>query len=151
MLRDAERKILHLLQQEGRISNVELAARVGLSESPCLRRVKQLEDARVITGYAAHVDRRKVGLDVVAFIQVHLDQRTESVTQKFVTAVRDEPRIVECYAVSGAYDYLIKAVARNLDEFSDLAMRRILRFPGVKDITTGFVLEDVKEPSPLPL
>lgn len=151
MLSDSERRLLNLLQREGRLPNVEIAKRVGLSESPCLRRIKQLEASGVIKGYSAVIDRKKVGFDVVALIQVNLDQRTETVTKTFLDAVKNEPQIIECYAVSGSYDYFIKAVVHSIDEFSDLAMKRILKFPGVRDITSAFVLEDLKDSEPLPV
>jgi len=150
-LRRTEREILRALQRDGRMSNVELAERVGLSESPCLRRVRALEEAGVIRGYTATVDRRRIGLDVMAYIQVNLDQRSESDTQKFLDAVGREDRIVECYAMSGTYDFLLKVVAHTIDEFSDLTMRRILRYPGVKDLSSAFALEEIKHSRALPL
>jgi len=151
MIDDTERRILTELQKDGRISNVELADKVGLSESPCLRRVRQLEDADIIKGYTAQLDQKKLGLGVTVFVQVNLDQSTEAMTHNFWEAVRAEPHVVECFAVSGSYDYLLKIVARDLDDFSNIAMRRILKFPGVKDMTSGFVLEEVKGSSQLPL
>lgn len=150
-LRKTERSILRELQRNGRISNVELAERVGLSESPTLRRVRQLENEGVIRHYAAVLDRRRLGLDVMAFIQVNLDQRTEVDTRRFLDAVRDEPRIVECCAMSGNYDYLLKVVADSIDEYSDLTMHRILRFPGVKDVASAFVLREIKTGQELPV
>lgn len=151
MLDDSEKRILSELQKDGRLSNVDLARKVGLSDSPCLRRVKQLESSGVIERYSAVLDHKKVGLDLVAYIQVHLDQRTEAMTRQFNEAVMAEPAITECYALSGNYDFLIKVVARDFDEYSDFAMKRLLRFPGVKDITSGFIMETVKDGTPLPL
>ena len=151
MLDDSERRILRELQKDGRMSNVDLARKTGLSDSPCLRRVKQLEDTEIIASYTAILDHKKIGFDVVAYIQVHLDQRSEAMTRKFKEAVLNEPSITECFAMSGGYDYLIKVVAKDLDDYSDIAMKRVLRFPGVKDITSGFILDDVKTNGPLPL
>ncbi len=151
MLTTVERNILNELQKSGRLSNVELAEHVGLSESPCLRRVKQLEATGVIKGYTAIVDRRKVGFDVSAFIQVNLDQRSETETSKFLKAVHQENRIIECYAMSGGYDYLLKVIATNIDDFADLTMRRLLRFPGVKDVASAFVLEEMKTRGAIPI
>ena len=139
------------MQQYGRISNVELAERVGLSDSPCLRRVRALEETGIIAGYRAVLDRRKLGFDVVAFVQLNLDQQSEAETAKFMQAVRREDRIIECYALSGDHDYLLKVVARNIDEFSELTMKRILRFPGVKDLSSSFVLLDVKDNQGIPV
>lgn len=146
-----ELRILRELQRHGRMSNVELAERAGLSESPCLRRVKALEASGVITGYTAVLDRRRLGLDVVAYIQVNLDQRSEAETSKFLDAVRREERIVECHAMSGSYDYLLKIMAHTVDEFSDLMMHRILRYPGVKDVSSALVLDEVKNSRAVPL
>ncbi|UTA49329.1 Lrp/AsnC family transcriptional regulator [Simiduia sp. 21SJ11W-1] len=147
---DSERQILRLLQQNGRASNVELAQKVGLSESPCFRRVKQLEEAGVISGYAAIVDQRKLGLDVTAFVQVTLDQRLEQDTEAFLEAVAAEGHIMECYATSGDYDFLLRVVARNIDDFADISMRRILKFPGVKNIVSTFSLQTIKNSQVLP-
>ena len=147
----ADRRILAELQRHGRISNVELAEHVGLSDSPCLRRVRALEESGVIAGYRAVLDRRRLGFDVVAFVQLNLDQQSEVETSKFMEAVRREDRIVECYALSGDHDYLLKVVARTIDEFSDLTMKSILRFPGVKDLSSSFVLLDVKDSQLIPI
>lgn len=146
-----ETRILRVLQQQGRISNVELANRVGLSESPCLRRVRMLEESGVILGYGAVVDRRKLGLDVMAYIQVNLDQRSDENTRQFLDKVRREERIVECYAMSGSHDFLLKIIAHNIDEFSDLTMHKILRYPGVKDVSSAFVLQEIKNSRSVPL
>lgn len=146
----SEKAILTSLQREGRMSNVELAQAVGLSESPCFRRVKQLEDERVITGYCAVVDQRQLGLEVTAFVQVDLEQCSEAETEGFMAAVRAEEYIIECYAMSGDYDYLLKVVARNIDHFGEITMRRILKFPGVKNIVSSFNLLEVKNSRELP-
>lgn len=147
----SSRSILQWLQRDGRLSNVELARKVGLSESPCLRRVKQLEESGVIRGYAAVLDRRRIGLDVTAFVQVSLDKHPQSNTPKFLVAVGAEPHIVECHATSGAYDYLLKVVAHNIDHFSELCMERILKYPGVRDVASSFSLREVKCSRELPL
>jgi Lrp/AsnC family leucine-responsive transcriptional regulator len=147
----ADRRILRELQQHGRLSNVELAERVGLSESPCLRRVRQLEQAGIITGYGARVDHRRLDIHVLAYIQVNLDQRSEADTAAFRSAVAEEPAIIECYAVTGSYDYLLKAAVADLDEFADLTMQRILRYPGVTSITSGLILKVLKEYAGFPI
>ncbi|WP_372862561.1 Lrp/AsnC family transcriptional regulator [Spongiibacter sp.] len=147
----SERDILTQLQANGRISNVELAERVGLSESPCFRRVKQLEESGLIRGYAAVVDQRKLGMEVTAFVQVTMAQQSDTDTQKFIACVQAEEHIMECYAMSGSHDYLMKVVARNIDHFSELAMRRILKFPGVKNVESSFNLQEVKHSRVLPI
>lgn len=141
----ADQRILRELQVNGRLSNVELARRVGLSESPCLRRVRHLEENGVIAGYAALLDRRQLGLEVVAYVHVTLDQRSEADTNAFVKSVNDAPWIVECFAVSGSQDYLLKVAARNIDHYGELTMKELLRFPGVTDVTSSLVLATIKE------
>ncbi len=150
-LSSAEWRILDTVQTDGRISNVELAKKAGLSESPCLRRLRQLEEAGIIKSYAALLDAKKLGYDVTAFVQLTLDQRSVETREKFTAAIAREALIVECYAVSGGYDYLLKVVATDLDAFSDFVMNRLLQYPGVKDMTSGFVLKEVKASTALPL
>jgi Lrp/AsnC family leucine-responsive transcriptional regulator len=140
-----DRKILAELQANGRISNTDLARKVGLSESPCLRRVRKLEDDGVIAGYSTLLDHRKLGLDMVAYVQVNLDQRSEADTNAFMNAVKMAPWIVECVAISGAHDYLLKVAATNIDHFGDLTMKKLLRFPGVTDVTSNLVLASIKD------
>jgi len=146
----AERKILRLLQSDGRMPNVELASRVGLSESPCFRRVKRLEEAGVIKGYAAVVDQRRLGLDVTAFVLVTMEKQPDAATEAFLDCVREEEHIVECFATSGSHDYLMKVVARNIDHFSELCMQRILKFPGVMHVESSFSLQEIKHSRVLP-
>jgi Lrp/AsnC family transcriptional regulator, leucine-responsive regulatory protein len=149
-LDQTERAILRLLQQDGRLSNVALAERIGLSESPCYRRVRQLEQAGVIRGYAAVVDQRRLGLDVTAFVLVTMEKQPDAATQAFLAAVEAEEHIVECYATSGSHDYLMKVVARTIDHFSELCMQRILKFPGVMHVESSFSLKEVKHSRVLP-
>lgn len=140
-----DRKILAELQANGRISNTDLARRVGLSESPCLRRVRNLEDEGFIAGYSAVLNRRRLGLEMLAYVQVNLDQRSESDTQAFVEAVRNAPWIVECVAISGTHDYLLIVAAKNIDDFGELTMKKLLRLPGVIDVTSNLVLASIKD------
>ena len=140
-----DRKILIELQADGRISNTDLSRKVGLSESPCLRRVRNLEEDGLIAGYSARLDHRKLGLEMVAYVQVNLDQRTEADTNAFVQAVRKAPWIVECVAISGTHDYLLKVAARNIDHFGELILKKLLRFPGVTDVVSNLVLAPIKD------
>jgi len=140
-----DRRMLSELQQDGRLPATELAERIGLSPTPCLRRLRQLEEDGVITGYTANVDSQKLGLNIVAYIELKLDQRSEADTAAFREAVLAEPAIIECYALTGTIDYLLKVAVRDLEEFSDLTMRKILRYPGVKSITSGLMLQVLKE------
>ena len=143
--------LLRVLQSEGRISNVDLAERVGLSESPCFRRVRRMEESGVVKGYCAQLDQRKLGLQVTAFVLVSLDKQDDLKQRDFLARVEAEEHIVECHAMSGSYDYLLKVLARSMDHFSDLSMNRILKFPGVKNIESNFSLLAVKEGGALPI
>jgi Lrp/AsnC family leucine-responsive transcriptional regulator len=150
-LDNTERQILALLQEDGRMSNVELAERIGLSESPTFRRVKQLEQTGAITSYAAVVDQRALGFEVTAFVQVSMEKQPDSTTESFHACVRDERHIIECHAMSGSHDYLMKVVARNIDHFSSICMQRILKFPGVHHVESSFSLQQIKLSRALPV
>ncbi len=145
-----ESAILQHLQSDGRMSNVELSEKIGLSESPTLRRVKQLESDGVIARYAAIVDQRLIGLEVTAYVLVVMEKQPDSATDAFHDAVEDEPHIIECHAMSGSHDYLMKVVARSMDHFSDLCMHRILKFPGVQHVESNFSLRCIKDSQVLP-
>jgi Lrp/AsnC family leucine-responsive transcriptional regulator len=145
-----EREILAILQSEGRISNVDLAERVSLSESPCFRRVKRLEESGLIQGYTARLDQRELGLQVTAFVQVSLE-KDDSSQRDFLARVEAEDHIVECHAMSGSHDFLLKVVAYSMDHFSELSMQRILKFPGVKNMESNFSLMATKQSQVLPL
>lgn len=147
----AEREILRALQANGRVSNVELAERVGLSESPCFRRVRQLEADGVIRSYSARLDQRALGLQVTAFVQVSLGQHDEDRQAGFLAAVEAEEHIVECHAMSGGHDFLLKVVAYSMDHFSELSMQRILKYPGVEKIESNFSLQEIKHRQALPI
>ena len=146
-----ESRILRLLQEQGRMPNVELATAIGLSESPCLRRVRHLEQRGVIEGYAAVVDQRAIGLSVAAFVLVTLEGQTDAETADFHAQVRAEPHIVECHATSGAHDYLMKVVARDIDHFSELMMQGILKYPSVRHVESSFSLGQIKRSGVLPV
>ena len=146
-----DKAILRAVQADGRISNVDLAERVGLSESPCYRRVRALEERGVISSYRAELDRQKLGLEVTAFVLVTVATQDDRSLVAFFEAVEAEECIVECHAMSGSHDFLLKTVTRNMDHFSELAMERILKLPGVKNIESNFSLKAVKENAPLPV
>jgi Lrp/AsnC family leucine-responsive transcriptional regulator len=147
----SEIEILRILQREGRLSNVEVASRVGLSESPCFRRIRALEETGVIDFYSAKLNQRLIGLDVTAFVQVSLQKQSDKKRLEFLQQVNDEDYIIECHAMSGGYDYLVKVVAKNMDHFSDLCMNRILHFTGVLNIESQFSLSVVKDSNLLPI
>ncbi|MEL7490923.1 MAG: Lrp/AsnC family transcriptional regulator [Pseudomonadota bacterium] len=144
MLDVTDRKLVGLLQQDGRLTNAELAEQVGLSQSACHRRVKRLEDTGVISGYGAFVDRKRVGLNVLGYVSVKMESHSEDLLDKFTRGVEAIDEIVACYAISGGGDYLLKVVAADMDAYADVALKKLMRLPGVKDSTTNFVLSTVK-------
>ncbi len=148
---NTERQILLALQQDGRMPNVQLAERVGLSESPTFRRVKQLEASGVIQEYVALLDQRKLGLQVTAYVSVRMDKQPDRDQHEFHQCVADEPHIVECHAMSGAYDFVMKVVARDMDHFAELCMQEILKYPGVAHVESAFSLQVVKYSHALPV
>jgi Lrp/AsnC family leucine-responsive transcriptional regulator len=150
-LSEADRRILSVLQTEGRIPNVELAERVGMAPSPCLRRVKALEADGIIKGYEARISRRAVGFGVLAFVHVNLARHTDEDAGRFEEEVARLEEVTECYALTGDYDFLLRIVARDLDDLADSIMRRLLRLPGVKDVRSSIVLDVVKDAPPVPV
>ncbi|NIB41060.1 Lrp/AsnC family transcriptional regulator [Pseudomaricurvus alkylphenolicus] len=149
-IKNDEKAILAVLQQDGRLSNVELAKRVHLSESPCLRKTKALEESGIIRGYRAEVDPKLLGCHISAVILVNLDQRSETDTTAFFDAVQSEARIIECLAITGPNDLMLRVVAKDIDDLGDLTMRGILRYPSVKDIASCVVIKEIKPSSPIP-
>lgn len=146
-----DRKILSTLQDNGRLSNVELANSVGLSASACLRRVQTLESEGYIKGYSARLEPKKLGLGLVAFVQVQVAQDAEGQIEKFREKMLGLPQVVECFAVTGSFDYLLKVVAPDLESYEDFAMKQLLKTPGVKEVRSSFVLDQMKKSSALPV
>jgi DNA-binding Lrp family transcriptional regulator len=146
-----DRRILTVLQRDGRLSNVELAEQVGLSPSPCLRRLRRLETTGVIRRYAALLDPNAVGLDVTAFISVSLERNAEQVLEAFEAAVRERPEVLECYPVTGDADFLLKVVTVDLHAYERLMRDHLLRVPGISSTRTSFALTPVKDEALLPI
>lgn len=144
-------RILAALQENGRLTNVELSQRVGLSETPCLRRVRRLEQEGVIARYAAVLDPRRVGLGVTAFLQVKIERHRDADTEAFREAVLADPEVVGCWLVTGTADFLLQVVSRDMDAYADFVVHRVLKMPGVKDVSSSFALQVVKPSSVLPL
>ncbi|MCC3862499.1 Lrp/AsnC family transcriptional regulator [Pseudemcibacter aquimaris] len=151
MITDQDKKILGTLQNNGRMSMVDLAHEANMSESTCLRRTKSLEEVGVIKGYSANLDYEKAGFDVMAFVQVNINQNSEAEFDNFKNAVRASPYILECYSLSGPYDHLMKVVARNNKELSHFILKTLKTFPEIRDAQTLFVLHEVKHTNALPL
>lgn len=146
-----DRQILHLLQREGRITNADLAERVNLSPSPCLRRLQRLEQSGVIAGYSARLDPHAVGLGLSAFVRVQLSEHSSQVVERFAQSVREWPEVVACFALTGEMDYLLQVVVEDLDHYSDFVMKKLLNSAGVADMSSSFVLQTVKATHELPL
>jgi Lrp/AsnC family transcriptional regulator, leucine-responsive regulatory protein len=146
-----DRKLLEILQRDGHLTNLELAERVSLSPSACLRRVRALEKAGVIRRYVALVDARKVGLALTAFVNVKFEKRGRMPTDAFAKAVRDWPEVLGCHSLTGDMDYVLRVQVEDLDHFSRFVMDSLLKHPGVLDVKSSFVLEEVKETTALPL
>lgn len=147
-----DRRILEVLQREGRISNQDLATRVGLSPSPCLRRVRTLEDSGLITGYHAELDARKLGLSLIALLSISMDRHTPERFAAFEAAVGQIPEVIECLLITGQKsDYQLKLVVRDMDDYQRLLLEKITRIEGVAGVHTSFVLRQVVKRGALPL
>ncbi|WP_280189492.1 Lrp/AsnC family transcriptional regulator [Delftia sp. PS-11] len=139
-----DRQLIRALQDNARLTSGELAQRVHLSQSPSWRRIKRLEDAGVITGYHAALDRRAVGFGVLAFVMVGIDRQNEASSILFEEAVCAIPEVVMFHGISGPEDFLLVVVARDLDAYSELLQRRLHRLPGVRHVHTHFSLQEFK-------
>jgi len=144
-------RILAELQLNGRLTNVELAERVALSPSPCLRRLKQLEESGAISQYVALLDPGKIGLGLQAFVRVMLEKRGNSHNQSFIDAVQRWPEVINCYAMTGEMDYLLQVYFEDMEHFSRFVMNELLPQPGVEDVKSSFVLKEFKRTTALPL
>ena len=143
--------ILQHLQEDGRLTNTELAQRVGLSAAPCWRRVRALEAAGFIRGYRAEVDRHKIGLGVLAFVRLDAAQIGAASMRGLEQAIRARPEIISCHYISGTGTFELQVVAPDLEQFSRFSREVLLHLPNVKDMHTSFSLGEVKASSALPL
>ncbi|MDE2297682.1 MAG: Lrp/AsnC family transcriptional regulator [Burkholderiales bacterium] len=143
--------ILAELQRDARLSNAELAARIGLSAAPTWRRVKRLEQQRFITGYRAEIDRRRIGLGVLAFVRIDAERNNAAATHALEDAIRALPEVVACHYISGAGTFELHVMATDLEAYSRWSMDTLFKLPNVKDIHTSFSLGEVKAGAALPL
>ncbi|MGC9561948.1 MAG: Lrp/AsnC family transcriptional regulator [Brachymonas sp.] len=147
-----DRKILAVLQEHGRLSNQELAEQVGLSPSPCLRRVRALEESGLIAGYRAMLDAHKMGFTLMALIGISMDKHTPERFAHFETLVQDIPEVLECLLITGQQsDYQIKVVVRDMKDFQQLLLGKLTRIEGVTGVHTSFVLRPVFMRTSLPV
>ena len=146
-----DRAILRELQRNGRTPNAELADRVHLSPSPCLRRVRRLEADGTIQGYRAVLDRRKLGLGLTVFTEVKVSDHSPERAAGFEEAIADIDEIIGCWIISGRSDFLLQIAVPDVEAYEPFYLNTILALPGVYDVETHFVLRTMKEPGPLPV
>ncbi len=139
-----DRLILHIMQKEGRVSNQDLAEKIGLSQSPCLRRVRTLEENGLITGYRAIVDAKKLGLTMMALVHISLDKHTPERFQHFESEINTMPQILECLLITGQdADYQLKVIVRDMEAYQQLLLGKITRIDGVTGVHSSFVMREV--------
>ena len=158
-----DRKILSILQADGRASNQDIADQVSLSPSPCLRRIKRLEEAGVIRQYVALLDPAQIGLGLLAYVNVRLEKHNDSANAAgakrtsssphadFATSVEAWPEVVACYAMTGEMDYLLRVHVEDMEHFSRFMMKTLLIHPSVADVKSSFALQRIKDTTALPL
>jgi Lrp/AsnC family leucine-responsive transcriptional regulator len=146
-----DRRLLAILQENGRLTATELAERVGLTTSPCLRRLRLLEEAGVIRGYTALLDQSQVGLPVSVFVSIKLERQKEDALRRFEDAVKDCPEVLECYLMTGPRDYLLRVVASDLQDYERFVKETLTRIDGIANIESSFALGQVKHSNVLPI
>ncbi|HTH94133.1 MAG TPA: Lrp/AsnC family transcriptional regulator [Rhodocyclaceae bacterium] len=147
-----DRQILDILQQDGRISNQDLAERIGLSPAPTLRRVRALEESGMIVGYRTLLDAKKLGLSLMALVYISMDQHTPERFEHFEAQIAGMPEVIECLLVTGqSADYQLKVVVTDMDAYQSLLLTRINRIPGVSGVHSSFVLRRVVDRTAMPL
>lgn len=144
-------RLLAALQENGRLTVAELAEKVGLTASPCSRRLRILEEAGIINRYAALLDQKKVGLPVSVFVSIKLERQQEDKLHRFEDAIRRCPEVLECYLMTGPRDYLLRVVARDLADYERFVKDTLTRIDGIANIESSFALGQVKHSSVLPL
>ncbi|CUB03811.1 Lrp/AsnC family transcriptional regulator [Marinomonas fungiae] len=144
-------KILALVQKNGRLSNAKLAEALSMSETPSWRRLKKLEDERIITSYQANLDRRKVGFGVMAFVQISCTSHDEESTLQFERIITESENVLACHNTTGEADFMLQVVAKDLDDYSAFIEKTLRKLPGVSAIRSNISLREVKSSSRLPL
>jgi len=145
-----DRKIISALQRDGRMTMADLSEAVGLSPTPCARRVANLEKTGVIAGYGARIDQTKLGLPVTIFVAVELERQSRDALQKFEAAVRRFDQVMECYLMTGTRDILLRVVAASLSDFDDFLENRLMCVPGIRNTRSSFTLRTMVQRSALP-
>ena len=146
-----DKKILQELQQNGRISNVELAGRLNLSESACLRRVKSLEDSDYIESYTSLLNQKNMGLTDTVFVHIVLRREEQTELAAFESAIKKIPEVMECYLMTGEFDYLLRIVVSNMADYERLHNESLTRLPGIARVNSSFAIRTVRKTSQLPI
>jgi DNA-binding Lrp family transcriptional regulator len=144
-------KILGVLRDNARASNVEIADKVGLTESTCSRRIKRLEEDGVITGYSVGLEPEFVGIGLIAFVTLVLENFNEQTADRFAREIQAMPEVMSCHIVSGGYDALLQVAAADLQSYSKFVLDRLRLMPGVKDLRSSFVMRSLKDTTALPI
>ena len=148
---ETSRKILRLLQKEPGLTVAEIGARVGLSHTPCWRRIKEMEKLGVIRDRVIRIDPRKVGFDVSVFCFVRLKQHDEQTLLDFEKAVRDMPEVVQCYSMTGDHDYVLRVLTSSVRQYEEILKKALLRLPGVGFVNSSFALDELNNTLEVPL
>jgi Lrp/AsnC family transcriptional regulator, leucine-responsive regulatory protein len=147
-----DKRILNEIQSNGRITNLELAEKIGLSPSPCLRRVKQLEESGIIEGHVTLLNASKLGLKMMALLLISMDRHTPDRFEMFESSIKTYPEVLECLLITGqSADYLIKVLVQDMEVYQDFLLNKITKIPGVTDVHTSFVLRQVTSTTKLPI
>jgi Lrp/AsnC family transcriptional regulator len=146
-----DRRILAVLQQDASLSAADVAARVGLSTTTCWRRIQQLEEAGVIRGRVALLDRAALGLDVMVFVQVRLSTQGRDAIAQFDRAIRDRPEVLDCYTLTGEWDFCLRIVTRDMKEYEAFFLDHLSKIPNVQSVNSSIAVTVVKESTVLPL
>lgn len=144
-------KILEALQEDSRMTVQQISERVGLSTTPCWKRIKEMEAQGVITGYTVQVDRKKVGLNLMVMAEINLDQHTDKIVAAFEAAVAATPQIVRCYSTTGQADYVLTIMAADIEQYEQLLIRQLFKLPGVAHVRSSIVLREIKTDGQLPV
>ena len=151
MLDTIDLRILRALQRDARQTNAELAQQAGLSATPCARRVRLLEERGVIAGYQAQLNPAAVDLRFMAFVRITLERQDKTTVEHFAREMEKAPEVLECHLMAGGYDYLLRVVARDLDDYQRFQMETLTRIEGVRNVVTEIPLKSVKQTSRLPI
>jgi Lrp/AsnC family leucine-responsive transcriptional regulator len=144
-------RILAALQRDGRLSVVDLAEAIGLSPTPCARRIKALESMGAIEGYAAVLNPARIGLEVLAIVQVKLTEHTDETVARFEKEIMRMDEVTKCFAMTGSYDFILEVYGKDLDALSNVVLKKLIRVPNVRDLQSSVVLATVKRTAHLPL